>query len=198
MQNIKKNPIADVGDTGQYPGHTAGGAAASAAGTSNPKYLSKVIIDATASSSWDKKYSTSVYDEIINNYNTYTTAQTALKIDSAEKLAAFAGAVNVGHKDFDGKYIKFTKDINLMCDEINLSVTKKTDTTDPSKFNINITGTASNVWVPIGNRTTKFNGTFGGDGREVSNMTALVKVTGDYAYAGLFGYVNGGSVKAQE
>ena len=166
----------------------------SATGTSDPKYLSSITMNATASSSWDKKYSTSVYDTIINGYDNYTE-NSPLEIDSAEKLAAFAGAVNVGKKNFSGKYVKLTKDIDLMGDETKLTITKKTDSTDSSKFNISITGTASNVWVPIGNYTTKFTGTFDGDGHEVSNMTVLMNSTSGDVYAGLFGLISGGSIK---
>ena len=166
----------------------------SATGTSDPKYLSSITMNATASSSWDKKYSTSVYDTIINGYDNYTE-NSPLEIDSAEKLAAFAGAVNVGKKNFSGKYVKLTKDIDLMGDETKLTITKKTDSTDSSKFDISITGTASNVWVPIGNYTTKFTGTFDGDGHEVSNMTVLMNSTSGDVYAGLFGLISGGSIK---
>ena len=166
----------------------------SATGTSDPKYLSSITMNATASSSWDKKYSTSVYDTIINGYDNYTE-NSPLEIDSAEKLAAFARAVNVGKKNFSGKYVKLTKDIDLMGDETKLTITKKTDSTDSSKFNISITGTASNVWVPIGNYTTKFTGTFDGDGHEVSNMTVLMNSTSGDVYAGLFGLISGGSIK---
>ena len=166
----------------------------SATETSDPKYLSSLTINATASSSWDKKYSTSVYDTIINGYDNYTE-NSPLEIDSAEKLAAFARAVNVGKKNFSGKYVKLTKDIDLMGDETKLTITKKTDSTDSSKFNISITGTASNVWVPIGNYTTKFTGTFDGDGHEVSNMTVLMNSTSGDVYAGLFGLISGGSIK---
>ena len=159
---------------------------ASATETSDPKYLSSISITATASSSWDKKYSTSVYDEIIKNYDTYTTAETALKIDSAEKLAAFAGAVNVGKKSFSGKYVKLTAPIDLKG-----GTPTVTKTTSGDKFSLNITGNVSNVWVPIGNSTTNFEGNFDGGNCKISNMTVL----GNTSYAGLFGYTNGGSIK---
>ena len=161
----------------------------SATGTSDPKYLSSITMNATASSSWDKKYSTSVYNDIINNYDNYTSSS-PLKIDSAEKLAAFAGAVNVGGKDFSGKYVKLTAPIDL--GGTNPTVTK---TPSGDKFDISITGTASNVWVPIGNRTTNFEGNFDGDGHEVSNMTVLVKQTDSAVFAGLFGFTSSASIK---
>ena len=164
----------------------------SATGTSDPKYLSSITMNATASSSWDKKYSTSVYDTIINGYDNYTE-NSPLEIDSAEKLAAFAGAVNVGKKDFSGKYVKLTNDIDL--GGTNPTVTKKVDESDSSKFTLNITGTASNVWVPIGNSTTKFKGTFDGGNCKISNMTVLVKQIDSNAYAGLFGYAYNASIK---
>ena len=161
----------------------------SATEASGAKYLSSITMNATASSSWDKKYSTSVYNDIINNYDNYTSSS-PLKIDSAEKLAAFAGAVNVGKKDFSGKYVKLTAPIDLKG-----GTPTVTKTPSGNKFSLNITGTASNVWVPIGNITTRFKGNFDGDGHEVSNMTVLVKSTSGNTYAGLFGYIYGGSIK---
>ena len=161
----------------------------SATETSDPKYLSSITMDATASSSWDSKYSTSVYDDIINNYDNYTSSS-PLEIDSAEKLAAFAGAVNVGKRNFNGKYVKLTNDIDLGGTDPTIE-----KTTSGDKFSLNITGTASNVWVPIGNYSVNFRGTFDGDGHEVSNMTVLMKQTDSTAHAGLFGYVLRGSIK---
>ena len=169
----------------------------SATETSDPKFLSKVTITATAKTTWDTNYDTTLYNTLTGSgyTNSYTTEATALQISNAKQLAAFARAVNVGKKTFSGKYVKLTAPIDLMGDETKLTITKKTDSTDSSKFDISITGTASNVWVPIGNSTTRFKGTFDGGGHEVRNMTVLMNSTSGGVYAGLFGYTDGASIK---
>ena len=167
----------------------------SATETSDPKYLSSISITATASSSWDTNYDTTLYATLTGSgyTNSYKTEATALQISSATQLAAFARAVNVGGKDFSGKYVKLTAPIDL--GGTNPTVTKKVDESDSSKFTLNITGTASNVWVPIGNSTTRFKGNFDGDGHEVSNMTVLVKQTSGAVDAGLFGCISRVNIK---
>ena len=169
----------------------------SATETSGAKYLSDMTITATASTTWsdEGKYNGDFYKEIINNYNNYT-ADNPLQIDSADKLAAFAKVVNdttdeAKDKDFSGKYVKLTANIDLKG-----GTPTVTKTPSGNKFDISITGNVSNVWVPIGNSTTQFKGNFDGDGHEVSNMVALLEENRDKdIYAGLFGYVNGGSIK---
>jgi hypothetical protein len=52
---------------------------------------------------------------------------------------------------------------------------------------INLTGS----WTPIGNATNQFKGQFEGWGHTISNLN----VTGSNDYAGLFGYIDGGSVR---
>ena len=165
----------------------------SATETSDAKYLSSITMDATASSSWDSKYSSATYDKIINGYDGYTSSS-PLVIKTAEELAAFAGAVNVGGKDFSGKYVKIDENVtNINLGGTNPTVTK---TTSGDKFSLNITGTASNVWVPIGIKySTPFKGNFDGGNCEISNMTVLVSYTSGDAYAGLFGRVEGASIK---
>ena len=164
----------------------------SATGTSDPKYLSSITMNATASSSWDTNYDTTLYATLTGSgyTNSYTTEATALQISNAKQLAAFARAVNVGKKSFSGKYIKLTADIDL--GGTNPTVTK---TPSGDKFDISITGNVSNVWVPIGNDTTEFYGKFDGGGFEVSNMTVLVKSTSGDTYAGLFGNTYYASIK---
>ena len=172
---------------------------ASATEASEPKYLSDMTITATASTTWsdEGKYNGDFYKEIIEKYDTYTTAETALKIDSADKLAAFAKVVNdttdeAKDKDFEDRYVELTKPINLLSDENNLNIGKSTS---GNNFSIDITGTASNVWVPIGTYDNMFKGNFDGGGHEISNMTVLVKGNDSKFSAGLFGYAKGGSIK---
>ena len=52
---------------------------------------------------------------------------------------------------------------------------------------INLTGS----WTPIGNAANQFKGQFEGWGHTISNLN----VTGSNDYAGLFGYIDGGSVR---
>ncbi|MEK3977452.1 ZmpA/ZmpB/ZmpC family metallo-endopeptidase-related protein, partial [Psychrobacillus sp. FSL K6-1267] len=54
--------------------------------------------------------------------------------------------------------------------------------------NIDLSGVA---WIPVGSNTTIFKGSFDGDGFTISGLT--VNTTTDMA--GLFGYMNGGSIK---
>ena len=164
----------------------------SATEASDPKYLSSITMNATASSSWDTNYDTALYATLTGSgyTNSYKTEATALQISSATQLAAFARAVNVGKKSFSGKYVKLTANIDLGGTDPTIE-----KTTSGDKFSLNITGTASNVWVPIGNSTTSFQGKFDGGGFEVSNMTVIVNDTSNRVYAGLFGYTYGASIK---
>ena len=173
----------------------------SATETSDPKYLSAINITATASSSWDTNYDTTLYDTLTGSGydSSYTTESDALQISSAKQLAAFAKAVNVGGKNFSGKYVKLTANIDLKGGTPTVTKTPSGD-----KFNISVTNPVGqngeaipieNVWVPIGNGTTKFKGNFDGDGHEVSNMTVLANSTSSDVYAGLFGYIREGSIK---
>ena len=173
----------------------------SATETSDPKYLSSITMDATASSSWETNYDTTLYATLTGSGydSSYTTEGTALQISTAAQLAAFARAVNVGGKNFSGKYVKLTANIDLKGGTPTVTKTPSGD-----KFNISVTNPVGqngeaipieNVWVPIGNGTTKFMGTFDGDGHEVSNMTVLANSTSSDVYAGLFGYIREGSIK---
>ena len=168
----------------------------SATEASDPKYLSSITMNATASSSWDTNYDTALYATLTGSGydSSYTTESDALQISSATQLAAFARAVNVGKKDFSGKYVKLTAPIDL--GGTNPTVTEKVDESDSSKFSINITDSASNVWVPIGIKySTPFKGNFDGGNCEISNMTVLVKSTSGNVFAGLFGSISGANIK---
>jgi hypothetical protein len=57
---------------------------------------------------------------------------------------------------------------------------------------IDLSGFNDGEWVPIGDGTVPFSGTFDGQGYEIQNL----KVTGNlYRYTGLFGYVYEGTIK---
>ena len=48
---------------------------------------------------------------------------------------------------------------------------------------------------PIGHASVPFTGSYDGDGHAISNLLVDIQVTSGTAYAGLFGYVNGGELK---
>ena len=167
----------------------------SAAGTSDPKYLSSITMTATASSKWDTMHDTELFKDLSDDtfYSShYKTADTALQISNEKQLAAFAKAVNEKKRDFDGKYVELTaenKVINL--DGKNPTIQKSTS---GNKFSIDITGSAGNVWTPIGTSDNPFKGTFDGNECEIRNMTVLVNSTSGNVYAGLFGRIEGASI----
>ena len=100
------------------------------------------------------------------------TASSPYIIDSEETLVALRNAVNAG-ATFESKYFKLTSDITL-----------------------------SEAWTAIGNgsRSSKtytgnaFKGVFDGDNKTISGLT-ITSTTGDDAAVGLFGVVDGGTVK---
>jgi VCBS repeat-containing protein len=83
-------------------------------------------------------------------------------IDTAEELAGLATIVNNGI-DFSGKTIKLGADIDL----------------------------SGHDWTPIGDATTKFRGTFDGDGYTISNLSCSSTLDN----IGLFGYILFGSIR---
>ena len=95
------------------------------------------------------------------------------EVASPAQLAWVAATVNGGEK-FEGKTVKLTSDIDL----------------------------AGHAWTPIGNGSrfgsaaigNQFKGTFDGNGKTISNLNINTTKGTDYA-VGLFGIVNGGTVK---
>ena len=83
-------------------------------------------------------------------------------IEDAEDLKKLAEKVNSGEA-YAGKYFKQTKDIDLENKE----------------------------WTPIGTVDTPFQGTFDGDGHQITNL----KISNGGQYAGLFGYTEGAVIK---
>ncbi len=91
------------------------------------------------------------------------------QISTAEQLAALSQYVNDGN-DCKDKYFQLTE-------------------------NINLNGNDNDQWTPIGNREHKFQGTFDGNGRTISNLYVTSKLAG--FDSGLFGYIGeSGTVKA--
>ncbi len=85
----------------------------------------------------------------------------AIQITSGSELAWLAQQVN-GGSDFSGLYIKLMENLDL----------------------------SAHYWVPIGDDTNRFKGTFLGNDKTINGMT----VDGSYQYAGLFGRIESGTV----
>lgn len=97
------------------------------------------------------------------------TAEKPYKIANARQLAAFAASMNED-ENYEGKYVILTDDISL----------------------------AGVNWIPTGggNGSYAFRGTFDGGGHTVSKMTIGSDIQpADFAFAGLFGYVNRAAIK---
>ena len=88
--------------------------------------------------------------------------QNTLYIYNANDMKLFANSVNKGN-NFSGKTVKLMSNVDLESEE----------------------------WTPIGNSSNKFQGTFDGNNKTVSNL----KISGNNNYVGLFGYTTNGSVK---
>ncbi len=135
----------------------------------------------TVASSWEDKYDQAFYSKIESEYeNGYTTADTALEIGTAAQLAAFAEFVNSG-KDFSGKFVCLTDDIDLQ------GVAPMADYQNDGDdgFKVVLTGAVSNNWVPI----DYFRGTFDGDGHSIFNVVICAGQR-DHEYIGLFRMTN--------
>ena len=90
-----------------------------------------------------------------------------ITVSTAEELMTIATNVNNGTTTYSSDVITLTADIDL----------------------------SNKTWVPIGNdwdNGKRFNGTFDGGGHKISNLSIS---TSDVYYSGVFGCVNGGTVK---
>ena len=100
-----------------------------------------------------------------SDYGWYSTAAKTIELETVQELYAFS---EISQSDpFGGDTIKLVKDIT-----VNEGNASNWGTTAPKR-----------VWTPIGNNTTRFSGTFDGQGHSISGI--YVNMTGDYA--GLFG-----------
>lgn len=96
------------------------------------------------------------------SYASMDSNNKTITINSPEQLGLLAYNVNNG-ETYDGYTISLTADISL------------------TRANMEI------LWVPIGNNTNRFMGTFDGNGKTISGLT----INDDNVdYAGLFGYVS--------
>ena len=99
-----------------------------------------------------------ITENITPNTEWYSEGVVIFELNTAEELAGLASLVNSG-TNFSGVNIYLDSDIDLGFYE----------------------------WIPIGNATYAFNGTFDGDGHTVSGL----KINASYDYVGLFGNATG-------
>lgn len=90
------------------------------------------------------------------------TASEDLEINDLDELKSFRENVNAG-TTYAGKTVTLAADIDLAGEE----------------------------WTPIGNSTNKFQGTFDGAGKIISNLV----ITGNNSNVGLFGFTTNGEIK---
>ncbi|WP_198142871.1 S-layer homology domain-containing protein [Syntrophomonas zehnderi] len=115
-----------------------------------------------------------------HNFPGAGTAAEPFLIDTAEKLAKLAELVNVGDAgtppiSYNIKYYKLTADIDL---------------SDYGASNTDFNG--GKGWIPIGTTGKPFEGNFDGSGKTI---TGLYINDDDLSAAGLFGYVDGGTIE---
>jgi len=118
-------------------------------------------------------YDISWLDDAVNNGS---SADTPYLLSDVKDLLGFAYLVNRSEEpmNFAGKYIKLTADINVN-PEWTAGATAPTT-----------------VWTPIGNATTKFAGTFDGNGKTISGIYVNGQST---SYIALFAYTSGATIQ---
>ena len=113
------------------------------------------------------------------------TSTDPYQIGSGGELAYLAQLVNAGTADTNNSsalyaslYYELTEDIHL--------------NTDASDYETWGTSAPSNVWMPMGNDSNSFTGTFNGNDYAVSG----IYINSTDNYQGLFGYVDGGTIES--
>lgn len=92
----------------------------------------------------------------------------AYTISNADELIQFEKLVNIGKVSFSGKTVQLTGDVNL----------------------------SGKTWTPVGQTgATQFQGTFDGQGHTISNLTVNNTDESEHCASGLFGWLNGATVK---
>ena len=128
------------------------------------------------------------YNEMMANYETAKE----FSIKDRAGLAAIAKMVNVGEKDFSGKTVTLTQNIDLGGSGLVENRVQEDDA-----YELSFTGNVKNVWTPIGDYNTyRFSGTFDGAGYTISQMISVVISDGAPVFSGLFGWVGkNGSIR---
>lgn len=101
---------------------------------------------------------------------TYDSASNTYTVNTAKGLAFVAKVVNDGDTDIN---ITLADNIDLL----------DAGVTEYGKDTV----TATNSWIPIGNSSNKYIGTFDGAGYRISNLYVY---SSDLNYSGLFGYID--------
>jgi len=114
---------------------------------------------------------------------------TTFEIADAADLFGLAVVVNNGWDDFAGDTINITSDIDLNPGWTNTFRLNGNSPVQPSK--------AANLWTPIGNATTTFKGTIGGESSDdIKTISGLYFHSMNTSqYVGLFGYTDGCTVQ---
>ena len=61
--------------------------------------------------------------------------------------------------------------------------------------NIDLKGSDSNFWMPIGNQKTPFEGKFNGNGYTISNLYSIISLSSDIMPLGMFGYIKDADIE---
>lgn len=114
---------------------------------------------------------------------------TTFEIADAADLFGLAVVVNNGWDDFAGDTINITSDLDLNPGWTNTFRLNGNSPVQPEK--------ASNMWTPIGNATTTFKGTIGGESSDdIKTISGLYFHSMNTSlYVGLFGYTDGCTVQ---
>ena len=188
--------VADLDEHNEFVYDPATGALTVAMAT-----FSEVAMLSDTTKAWEGNYDYSWYTNAVAVADSEST--TEYTIANADQLAAFGaivGGMNGQTQDsFSGKTVKLLADINLGDDEENNDADKIFYPigyyyTDDN----NADGTTGDYYSTV----NSFNGTFDGNGHTISNFYQNTwEIKGDYDgnyykdAMGLFGYVNGGTVK---
>jgi len=131
--------------------------------------------------SWE--YSEGEYPKLSNAIAVYPgdgTEANPYVIETKAELEIFSSVVNFGISSYIGKYLKLGNNIAL-----NDTTNWRNWATDNADLE---------QWTPIGMSSNLFRGTFDGDGHIVSGVYINSNITNNYSQ-GLFGYLNGGTIK---
>lgn len=109
----------------------------------------------------EEENSTAVFEKETADFEGEGTAANPYKIQNVDDLKKLAEKVN-GGEAYEGKHFQLTANIDLKNEE----------------------------WTPIGTENNFFQGTFDGDGHQITNLT----ITGG-SYVGLFGYVKNATIR---
>jgi len=93
-------------------------------------------------------------------------------INNLNDLKYFTYLVNSGTDSFEGKYVKLNDDICLSSGE-DSSGAVEIEKENNNYYNLNISGTVKDTWVPIGTRANPFKGHFLGNGYTIYNMAVI-------------------------